>query len=113
MYTYNKNDKSYTFSFDDIDIDKMVELNENDSIDNENKQENEDITNDSSKNTNQDNHSKNEVTEELTEHRRPPKKIEVINGGNDLDISPVTDYIEVEKPKNEKRDNIVLPEDKK
>ena len=38
------------------------------------------------------------------------KKIEVINGGNDLDISPVTDYIEVEKPKNEKKENIIIPE---
>lgn len=113
MYTYNKNDKSYTFSFDDIDIDKMVELNENNNIDNENKQENEDIIEDSNKSTNEDSNSKNEVTEDPVEHRIPPKKIEVINGGNDLDISPATDYIEVEKPKNEKRENIVIPEDKK
>lgn len=99
MYTYNKNDKSYTFSFDDIDIDKMINLNENDNIDNnENKTEN---------------NSDTEIPEEPIEHRKPPKKIEVINGGNDLDISPVTDYIEAEKPKNEKKENIVIPEDNK
>lgn len=82
MYTYNKNDKSYTFSFDDLDIDKII-----DSI-----PENEERSdkNESSNNT--------------------YKKIEVINGGNDLDISPATDYIEVEKPRNEKRENIIIPE---
>ena len=26
MYTYNKDDKSYTFSTDDLDIEKLVEL---------------------------------------------------------------------------------------
>ena len=82
MYTYNKNDNSYTFSFDDLDIDKII-----DSI-----PENEEPSdkNESSNNT--------------------YKKIEVINGGNDLDISPATDYIEVEKPRNEKRENIIIPE---
>ena len=82
MYIYNKNDKSYTFSFDDLDIDKII-----DSI-----PENEEPSdkNESSNNT--------------------YKKIEVINGGNDLDISPATDYIEVEKPRNEKRENIIIPE---
>ncbi len=84
MYTYNKDDKSYTFSFDDLDIDSLI-----DSDKNEEKQ-------------NQDNESNTSNSK--------PKKIEVINGGNDLDISPVTDYLEVEKPKNEKKENIVIPE---
>lgn len=84
MYTYNKDDKSYTFSFDDLDIDSLI-----DSDKNEEKQ-------------NQDNESNTSISK--------PKKIEVINGGNDLDISPVTDYLEVEKPKNEKKENIVIPE---
>lgn len=82
MYTYNKNDKSYTFSFDELDIEKLIDANENDS---------------------ENNNSSNESQEK-------PKKIEVINGGNDLNISPVTDYLEVEKPKNEKKENIVIPE---
>lgn len=82
MYTYNKNDKSYTFSFDDLDIDKII-----DSI-----PENEEPS------------DKNESSNNAY------KKIEVINGGNDLDISPATDYIEVEKPRNEKRENIIIPE---
>ena len=42
-----------------------------------------------------------------------PRNIEVINGGNDLNISPVSEYIEIEKPKNDKKENIVVPEDKK
>ena len=84
MYTYNKDDKSYTFSSDELDIESLI-----DTIDgNDNNDENE------------NKHSK-------------PKKIEVINGGNDLDISPATDYIEVEKPKQEKKENIIIPEDNK
>ena len=82
MYTYNKNDKSYTFSFDDLDIDNLINSNES--------EENQD--------------------DESNTSNPKPKKIEVINGGNDLDISPVTDYLEVEKPKNEKKENIVIPE---
>ena len=34
MYTYNKNDKSYTFSFDELDIEKLIDANENDSENN-------------------------------------------------------------------------------
>ena len=82
MYTYNKDDKSYTFSSDELDIDAIINLEESGDKPKENQ------------NTNQ-----------------KPKKIEVINGGNDLDISPVNDYLEVEKPKNEKRDNIVIPKE--
>ena len=82
MYTYNKDDKSYTFSSDELDIDAIINLEES----GDNPKENED------------------------KHQKP-KKIEVINGGNDLDISPVSDYLEVEKPKNEKKDNIVIPEE--
>ena len=89
MYTYNKDDKSYTFSSDELDIDKIVA---SEGSVNSSKAE--------SKKTNEENHEK-------------PKKIEVINGGNDLNISPVSNYIEVEKPKNEKKENIVIPEDNK
>ena len=101
MYTYNKNDKSYTFSFDDIDIDKMINSSEDDKINSENNNQNE--VSDETK----ENHENNQ------DYRKPPKKIEVINGGNDLDISPVTDYIEAEKPKNKKKENTVIPEDNK
>lgn len=87
MYTYNKDDNSYTFSSDDLDLDILINPDEND--------ENNEISN-SDEN---DSSSSNQT----------PKKIEVINGGNDLDISPVSDYLEVEKPKNEKRENIVIP----
>lgn len=79
MYTYNKNDKSYTFSSDDIDIENLIDKNK---------------------------------TQNDSEHNKP-KNIEVIDGGNDLDISPVSDYIDIEKPKNDKKENIVIPEDNK
>lgn len=82
MYTYNKNDKSYTFSFDDLDIDAIIDSNS----------------------------EKNENSIKSKNSKTPHKKIEVINGGNDLDISPATDYIEIEKPKNEKKENIIIPE---
>ncbi len=43
------------------------------------------------------------------------KKIEVITGdGKDLDISPIYQHLEVEKPKDEKKkENIIVPEEKK
>lgn len=44
-----------------------------------------------------------------------PKKIEIVPGdGTDLEISPVRDYIDIEKPKEEKeRKTIIIPEEKK
>lgn len=90
MYTYNKNDKTYTFSSDELDINSIIASGDD-------------------KNTN---NLENQEDNEENEQKRP-KKIEVINGGNDLDISPVSNYIEVEKPKNEKKENIVIPEDNK
>ena len=84
MYTYNKKDNSYTFSTDDIENLLDIEIDKP-----ENDKENNEAPNNS------------------------PKKIEVINGGNELDISPVTNYLEVEKPKNEKKENIIIPEEKK
>ena len=42
------------------------------------------------------------------------KKIEVINGdGKDLDISPVYQHLEVEKPREKNKENIIIPEEKK
>ena len=90
MYTYNKNDNSYTFSSDDLENLVNIEVE----TDEERKDED-------------DNDSK------ITDIQERKKKIEVINGGNDLDISPVSNYIEVEKPKNDKKENIVIPENKK
>lgn len=44
----------------------------------------------------------------------PPKNIEVVNGnGKDLDISDVSEYLEVEKPKEGKKGTIIIPEEKK
>jgi len=42
------------------------------------------------------------------------KKIEIVSGDvKDLNISPVTDYINIEKPKEEKeKKKIIIPEDK-
>lgn len=42
------------------------------------------------------------------------KKIEVVNGnGKNLDISPVYQHLEVEKPKEKEKKNIVIPKEKK
>lgn len=43
------------------------------------------------------------------------RKIEVVTGdGSDLNISPVYQHLEVEKPKEEnKKENIIIPEEKK
>ncbi len=92
MYTYNKNNETYTFSSDELDFENLLESEEN--------------NNESSIETNNEGH------ESENTHKKPTK-IEVINGGNDLDISPVSEYIEIEKPKIQKRENIVIPEDNK
>lgn len=43
------------------------------------------------------------------------KKIEIVSGnGKDLNISPVYDHIDIEKPKEEKeKKKIIIPNDKK
>jgi len=43
------------------------------------------------------------------------KKIEIVSGnGKDLNISPVYDHIDIERPKEEKeKKKIIIPEDKK
>lgn len=124
MYTYNKNDKSYTFSSDELDIDKIVNtvqldtdeklVNEDDSNLNSDSEEKNNYESDTNSNGT-DNSILIEDTSnnsEQTVHKKT-RKIEVINGGNDLDISPVTNYIEVEKPRNEKKENIVIPKNNK
>lgn len=97
MYTYNKDDKSYTFSFDDINLDNLIDTD----LEPKDKSTTAPPTN--ANETGTDSYSEDSNT-------NGSPKIEVINGGNDLDISPVSDYIEVEKPKNEKKDNIIIPE---
>lgn len=39
-----------------------------------------------------------------------PKKIEVVTGDGDLDISPVHEHLEVEKPKPKENQTIFIPE---
>ena len=42
------------------------------------------------------------------------RKIEVVNGnGDDLEISPVYDHLDIEKPNTEKKKEIVIPNEKK
>ena len=43
------------------------------------------------------------------------KEIEIVSGdGKDLNISPVYDHIDIEKPKEEKeKKKIIIPQDKK
>ena len=139
MYTYNKNDKSYTFSADELDIDKIIDTasdkditndenssNSNSNLDDSNdyneanKSNDSNLDNDTTKdysnlNNNSDENNNLEDSSDdsdFSKHEKP-RKIEVINGGNDLDISPVTNYIEVEKPRNEKKENIVIPKNNK
>ena len=103
MYTYNKDDKSYTFSSDDLNIEDLIDTNNN-SEDNANNNTNDGDT------QNIDKPQENHEQHEQAVTPKKPKNIEVINGGNDLDISPVSDYLEIEKPRNEKKENIVIPE---
>lgn len=45
------------------------------------------------------------------ERNNNPKKIEIVSGnGKDLNISPVYDHIDIEKPKKEKQNKkIIIP----
>ena len=107
MYTYNKDDKSYTFSSDDLDIEGLLGATIDDDKNNDETEVNNNEVEESDYSSDFDIDSENS----LDSNR--PKKIEVINGGNDLDISPVSNYLEVGKPKNEKKENIIIPEDNK
>ena len=49
--------------------------------------------------------SENDINKESKE----PKKIEVVTGDGDLNISPVSRYIEVEKPRPKENREIVVP----
>ena len=59
--------------------------------------------------------SSQETSKQEEEFHEPPKKIEVVTGNaNDLKISNVSDYLEVQKPKEETiKGNIIIPEEKK
>ncbi len=46
--------------------------------------------------------------------KKEQNKIEIVSGKvNDLNISPVYDHIDIEKPKEKKEKKIVIPEEKK
>lgn len=53
-----------------------------------------------------ENIEENNQTDEIKEH----KKIEVITGDGNLNISPVYDHIEVEKPRPKDSREVVVPE---
>ncbi len=46
----------------------------------------------------------------VDDENKEAKKIEVVAGDGDLNISPVSRYIEVEKPKPKENKEIVVPE---
>ena len=51
----------------------------------------------------------------MDEEEEKKKEIEVVNGdGSEIEISPVYDHINIEKPKDEKtKKEIVIPKEKK
>lgn len=53
-----------------------------------------------------ENIEENNQTDEIKEH----KKIEVITGDGNLNISPVYNHIEVEKPRPKDMQEVVVPE---
>ena len=51
------------------------------------------------------------MIEEKVQEKRKQKKIEIIRGNSkDLNISNVKDSLIIEKPEENKKDNIVIPE---
>lgn len=54
------------------------------------------------------------MSNDKKEKRDNKKKIKVVSGNGKIDISPVYDHLEIEKPKiEEKKKNIIIPEEKK
>ncbi len=52
--------------------------------------------------------------EKNKEKENKNKKIKVVSGNGKIDISPVYNHLQVEKPKiEEKKKNIIIPEEKK
>ena len=52
-----------------------------------------------------------EIEQEELEKKEEPKKIEVVTGdGEDLNISPVYEHLEVEKPRPKENRQIIIPE---
>ena len=56
-----------------------------------------------------------EIEKELdNEIKLEKKEIEIVNGDGNLDISPVYDHIDIERPdKDKEKKQIVIPEEKK
>ena len=61
-------------------------------------------------NASEQNSKKDNLLNEAFVKKEEPKKIEVVNGEGDLTISPVSDYLEVEKPKPKENKSIIIPE---
>lgn len=76
----------------------------------EDKVGNEDFINHMNDENSTDNLKENDQTDDDSTKQEKPKKIEIINGNGDLNISPVSDYLEVEKPKPKDHRTIIIPE---
>ena len=78
-------------------------MDENENIINEeNIKDDENLANNESSNS--------EDIENSEASNKEPKKIEVITGNGELNISPVSRYIEVEKPRPKEDKKIIVPE---
>ncbi len=54
------------------------------------------------------------MSNDKKEKKDNKKKIKVVSGNGKIDISPVYDHLEIERPKiEEKKKNIIIPEEKK
>ena len=65
---------------------------------------------------NHDNDNNDESNDEENvedEEKIEKKEIEVITGDGNLDISPVYDHIDIEKPDEKGKKQIIIPEEKK
>lgn len=97
----------------ELDIEKMLDelLEETSSLDSNNKSDNSLQEDDKTMaSTAEDNHS-SDSSNSITEENQ--KKIEVITGNGDLNISPVYNHLNVEKPKPKENKKIFIPEVKK
>lgn len=54
------------------------------------------------------------MSDENKEKNNKSKEIKVVEGNGDIEISPVSSHLEIQKPKNkQKKEDIIIPKEKK
>ena len=111
---YNKNDLDTDINIEEIKqhLNNLDEYQDNNDTDNATHDDAHD-DNDFNDNNNEPNDKEIDDKKINDEEKNEKKEIEVITGDGNLDISPVYDHIDIEKPDEKGKKQIIIPEEKK